>query len=229
MMPTFGPRTSSSTMTRAPRPSGFILRPGSTEHKRVPRAFFRRTIKLGDEPLRLAGMQLYGDTHIKVFVNGKLVGEQFARQNLSAPVKPLLLRIYDIKGLLKPGENVIAVEARNYGTERPNLEPGGPPRCAGFHFYGEIVDRDGRVQPVAFGPSVESGRPRVARLDGGRFRRFVVAIGPGRIPIRPSGSRIPISRRESPASGTGVDWPRFPSGTFAVRQNATTGLESSRL
>jgi hexosaminidase len=91
---------------------------------------------------------LYGDTHIKIFVNGQEVGEQFARQNLSAPVKPLLVRIYDIKPLLKPGENVIAVEARNYGTEHSGLEPGGPPRCAGFHFYAEITDADGKLQTV---------------------------------------------------------------------------------
>ena len=63
-------------------------------------------------------------------------------------MKPLLVRIYDIKSLLRPGENVIAVEARNYGTEKPDLEPGGPPGSAGLHFYGEIVDRDGRIQPV---------------------------------------------------------------------------------
>jgi len=130
-------------------PAQWIYHPaGFTEHKRVPHAFFRRSFKLGEEPPRLAGMQLYGDTHIKVFVNGKLAGEQFARQNLSAPVKPLLVRFYDIKPLLKPGENVIAVEARNYGTEKPNIEPGGPARCAGLHFDGEIVDREGRVQPV---------------------------------------------------------------------------------
>jgi len=143
-------RASQDKFAYDPRtPAQWIYHPaGFTKHKRVPHAFFRRSIKLGEEPPRLAGMQLYGDTHIKVFVNGKLVGEQFARQNLSAPVKPLLVRIYDIKPLLKPGENVIAVEARNYGTEKPNIEPGGPARCAGLHFYGEIVDRDGRVQPV---------------------------------------------------------------------------------
>ena len=59
-------------------PAQWIYHPaGFTEHKRVPHAFFRCSIKLGEEPPRLAGMQLYGDTHIKVFVNGKLVGEQF--------------------------------------------------------------------------------------------------------------------------------------------------------
>jgi len=144
-------RASHNQFAYDPRPAAqWIYHPaGFKEHKPIQHAFFRRSIKLADEPLQRAGMQLYGDTHIKIYVNGQLVGDQFARQNLSAPVKPLLVQIYDIKPLLKSGENVIAVEARNYGTERPNLEPGGPSRCAGFHFYGEIVDHEGKLQTIA--------------------------------------------------------------------------------
>lgn len=142
-------RAAHDVFTYDPRtPAEWIYHPaGFAEHKQVPHAFFRRSFKLGDEPLKLAGMQLYGDTHIKIFVNGREVGEQIARQNLSAPVKPLLVRIYDLKPLLKPGENVIAVEARNYGG-KANLEPGGPSRCAGFQLYGELVDQQGRTQRV---------------------------------------------------------------------------------
>jgi hypothetical protein len=130
-------------------PAEWIYHPdGFKKHEHVQHAYFRRSLRLGDGDLRRAGIQLYGDTHIKIFVNGQPVGEQFARQNLSAPVNPLLVRIYDIKPLLKPGENVIAVDARNYGTERPNLEPGGPSRCAGFNLYGEIVGPDDHMEAV---------------------------------------------------------------------------------
>jgi hypothetical protein len=132
-------------------PSQWIYHPaGFTEGRAIRHAFFRRTIEIGGSPPRRAGIQLYGDTHIKIFVNGQPVGEQFARQNLSAPVNPQLVKIYDIRPILKPGRNVIAIEARNYGTEKANLEPGGPARCAGFHLYGEIVDGegDGRVRTI---------------------------------------------------------------------------------
>jgi hypothetical protein len=134
-------------------PSQWIYHPsGFKEHRPVRHAFFRRLVTLGDEPPARAGIQLYGDTHIRIFVNGRLVGEQFARQNLSAPVNPQLVRIYDIKPLLVAGKNVIAIEGRNYGTEKENLEPGGPSRCAGFHLYGEIVERDGRARSILSDP-----------------------------------------------------------------------------
>ena len=127
-------------------PAKWIYHPQSfTKNKsgkknRVQHAWFRKTIQLGNEPVTRAGIQLHGDTHLKIFVNGNQVGEQFARRNFSAPVNPQLVKIYDIKSLLKSGKNVIAVEAHNYGTTQLSLEPGGPSRSGGFHFWGEIQE-----------------------------------------------------------------------------------------
>ena len=95
-----------------------------------------------------AGIQVHGDTHVKIYVNGAELGEQFARRNLSAPVNPKLLVVYDIKPHLRDGENVIAVDARDYGTLNAELEPGGPARSGGFHLYGEIRDTHGKVRPI---------------------------------------------------------------------------------
>ncbi len=57
--------------------------------------------------------------------------------------------VYDIKPHLRQGENVIAVDARDYGTTNAELEPGGPRRSGGFHLYGEIRDTSGNVQPIS--------------------------------------------------------------------------------
>jgi hypothetical protein len=114
----------------------------------VQHGYFRKTLKLDPREIASAGIQVQGDTHVKIYVNGTQVGEQFARRNLSAPVNPKLLAVYDIKPLLREGDNVIAVDARNYGTAQPELEPGGPLRSGGFHLYGEIRDKSGKAQPI---------------------------------------------------------------------------------
>ncbi len=83
-------------------------------------------------------IQLFGDTHIKVYVNDVFVAEQFVRRNLSAPVNPRLLQLHDIKQYLETGSNILMVEASNYGGQNQGLEPAGPDRAGGFYLYGEI-------------------------------------------------------------------------------------------
>ncbi len=123
-----------------PRPaSAWIYHPDAASGKPVQQSYFRKTFTLDSREVASAGIQVQGDTHVKVYVNGTQVGEQFARRNLSAPVNPKLLAVYDIKPQLKDGENVIAIDAHNYGTINPDLEPGGPARSAGFHLYGKFA------------------------------------------------------------------------------------------
>ena len=71
--------------------------------------------------------------------------EQYFRRNLSAPINPNLMRVYNIAPYLQAGTNIIAVWARNYGSENKNLEPDGPARCAGFHLYGEVAAGTGEI------------------------------------------------------------------------------------
>lgn len=131
-------------------PAHWIYHPdGFAQGKHVQDAYFRKTFDIHKSDIVRAGLQLQGDTHIKVFVNGYQVGEQFVRRNLSCPVNPRLLVVYDILPQLVDGKNVIAVEAHNYGTENAELEPGGPARCGGFHLYGEVVDRAGVKHALA--------------------------------------------------------------------------------
>ncbi|HEY4310672.1 MAG TPA: glycoside hydrolase family 20 zincin-like fold domain-containing protein [Pirellulales bacterium] len=142
-------RAATGVFAYDPRPAaGWIYHPDAFAGRPVEHAWFRKVLKLDPHDVAAAGIQVHGDTHVKIFVNGTQVGEQFARRNLSAPVNPKLLAVYDIKPYLRQGENVIAVDAREYGTNNPDLEPGGPERSGGFHLYGEIRDRDGHVQPI---------------------------------------------------------------------------------
>jgi hypothetical protein len=136
-----------------PRPKADWIYHPDAFAKPVEHAYFLKTLKLDPREIASAGIQVQGDTHVKIYVNGRQIGEQFARRNLSAPVNPKLLVVYDIKPHLVPGENVIAVDARDYGTMNPELEPGGPVQSGGFHLYGEIRDKTGKLQPIASDPS----------------------------------------------------------------------------
>ena len=129
-------------------PAEWIYHPDAFSGRPVPHAWFRKVLKLDPQEIASAGIQVQGDTHVKIFVNGTPIGEQFARRNLSAPVNPKLVAVYDIKPHLRLGENVIAIDAREYGTTQPELEPGGPDRSGGFHLFGEIVDSHGNVEPI---------------------------------------------------------------------------------
>lgn len=110
----------------------------------APDAYFRKVFEAPRDVLR-ANIEVQGDTHLIVYLNGKRLGEQFARRNLSAPVNPQLVQLYDLKPHLVEGPNVLAIEAHNYGTENENLDPGGPRFCGGFFLYGEIVPKEGET------------------------------------------------------------------------------------
>lgn len=135
-------------------PASWIYHPaGFDERKKIPHAGFRKKFSIKRKDLVHAAIQLHGDTHVIVSINGHRLGEQFARRNLSAPVNPLLLRLYDLTSLLEEGENVLSVEARVYGSENRNLEPGGPVGCAGFHLFGEVTLKNDQKIRLSSNPS----------------------------------------------------------------------------
>jgi hypothetical protein len=80
---------------------------------RVPKAYFRKAISLSTLPSS-AKIQLIGDTHAKLWINGTEVGEVFARRSLSLVVEHERVKMWEVGSMLKPGENVIAVEVANY-------------------------------------------------------------------------------------------------------------------
>lgn len=105
------------------------VRTGNKENPgvRVPQAYFRKTFSVNQMPSS-AKLQLMGDTHVKVWVNGAEVGEVYARRSLSLIVEHSRMKMWDIASLLKQGDNVIAVEAVNY-SERGS---------AGVNIYMEL-------------------------------------------------------------------------------------------
>jgi hypothetical protein len=79
----------------------------------VPRAFFRKEFVLTQSPAS-AKIQLIGDTHARLWVNGKELGEVSARRSLSLLVEHQRVKMWEAGPLLKQGENVIAIEVVNY-------------------------------------------------------------------------------------------------------------------
>lgn len=93
----------------------------------IPRALFRKVFAL-NQPVSNAKVQLIGDTHARLWVNGVEVGEVFARRSLSLIVEHQRIKMWDVTSLLKPGDNVIAVEVANYNAFG----------SAGVNVYGEL-------------------------------------------------------------------------------------------
>ena len=72
------------------------------------------------------------------------MGESLGRWSLSSIVHQSRAKIW--KPYLGPGENVIAIEARNFDSARRDRQ--GPDCSAGVNLYGEIVYQGGNVQKV---------------------------------------------------------------------------------
>ncbi len=103
---------------------------------RVPKAYFRKVISLGQLPTS-AKIQLIGDTHAKLWVNGVEMGEVYARRSLSLTVELQRVKAWDFASMLKPGDNVIAVEVANYDRFG----------SAGVNVYAELKSA-GRTQTI---------------------------------------------------------------------------------
>jgi hypothetical protein len=104
----------------------------------VPRAFFRKAFVLSQSPAG-AKIQLMGDTHARLWVNGKELGEVYARRSLSLLVEHQRVKMWEAGPLLKPGENVIAVEVANYNRFG----------SAGVNVYGEVKTSQGTTKIVS--------------------------------------------------------------------------------
>ena len=101
----------------------------------VSRAFFRKEFVLSQSPTT-ATIQLIGDTHARLWVNGKELGEVYARRSLSLLVEHQRVKMWEAGPLLKPGENVIAVEVANYNRFG----------SAGVNVYGEVKSSRGVIK-----------------------------------------------------------------------------------
>lgn len=113
--------------------SQWIYHPQANPGKRdssvfqAPRSSFRKLFLLTQPPSD-AKVQIIGDTHARLWVNGVEVGEVFARRSLSLLVEYQRVKMWDVTSLLKPGDNILAVEVANYNSFG----------SAGFNLYGEL-------------------------------------------------------------------------------------------
>jgi len=90
------------------------------------------------KPVEKAILQAIGNDHLRVFVNGKLVGEVYARPCLSIRVEKQRIRTWDVTTLLRRGRNVLAFEAANYD----------PNDVASGNLYLWVKFADGTTQTV---------------------------------------------------------------------------------
>ena len=82
-----------------------------------------------------AYLQLIGDSHAKLYINGKYIDEVFARRSLSLVVEYKRFLYLDITDYLKSGKNKIVVKAESYSGRVG----------AGFNLISEIKTDDKRV------------------------------------------------------------------------------------
>ncbi len=101
----------------------------------VPRAFFRKELVLSQSPVS-AKIQLIGDTHARLWVNDKELGEVYARRSLSLLVEHQRVKMWEAGPLLRPGENVIAIEVANYNRFG----------SAGVNVYAELKSSQGTTK-----------------------------------------------------------------------------------
>lgn len=120
--------------------SQWIYHPTGNPRKRdtlatqVPRAYFRKTFLL-DDTTTSAKLQLIGDSHAKLWINGNELGEVYARRSLSLTVEHQRVRVWHLSGQLRKGANVVAIEANTYDTSPSQWQFVG---TAGFNVYGEL-------------------------------------------------------------------------------------------
>ena len=104
----------------------------------APRAFFRKELLLNQTPSS-AKIQLIGDTHARLWVNGRELGEVYARRSLSLLVEQQRVKMWEVGPLLRPGENVIALEVVNYNRFG----------SAGVNVYGEFKTSQGTTKLIS--------------------------------------------------------------------------------
>ncbi len=105
-----------------------------TTAMQVPKAYFRKTIVL-DDTTTSAKLQLIGDSHARIWLNGNELGEVYARRSLSLSVEHQRVRLWHLGGQLKKGTNVIAIEANTYDISPTQWQFVG---SAGFNVYSEL-------------------------------------------------------------------------------------------
>lgn len=110
-------------------------------HPALPRAtghtFFRKTFDVAPG-FKSAFLQVAGESHAKIYLNGGFLGEVITDTHKRFRVDLAQVRMWNIGSALQAGKNVIALEVWNYR----------PGRDAGVNVYGELEYEFGRIEKI---------------------------------------------------------------------------------
>ena len=153
--------------------------PGKKDSAQVQKAYFRKIFN-APKTVRSATLQLIGDTHAKVSVNGKNVGEVYVRSSNSLSVEHQRIKMFSILPLLTDSANVIAVEVETFS----------PSGSAGVNVYCELELADGTVQKIMTDGSWKvadraSGNWTAASFNDSSWSNAAVKVFPS-VVIRPN-------------------------------------------
>ena len=89
-----------------------------------------------DDKIESAHLQIIADTFAKLWINGKEVDSVYTKRSGSLLIEQQRIKLIDVKKYLKPGENKILVEARNYYTAK----------TPGINITSKIVTQSGSIR-----------------------------------------------------------------------------------
>ena len=107
-------------------------------NKAFDKAEFKREFTINNQ-IENAQIQLIADTHAKLYINDKFVGEIYSRRSLSLLTEYDRILFLDVKKYFKKGKNKITIEAENYKGATG----------AGINFIGQIVTTNGSFEVLS--------------------------------------------------------------------------------
>lgn len=98
--------------------------------------YFRKIIDV-NQPVRKVVIQGIACEHMKISLNGEMIGEVKSRFSLSPLPINLRVKVFDVSEILKEGKNILAIEAYDYEGFK-----------GAINIYGQSVLKDGSVQQI---------------------------------------------------------------------------------
>jgi len=98
--------------------------------------YYKKIITL-DEDIKNAHLQIIAGTFAKIFINGEYLGYVITRHTLNYVILENNIKIFNLKGFLHKGKNLIAIENKDY--------TGG---VAPLNIYGKIEFKSGQTREI---------------------------------------------------------------------------------
>jgi hypothetical protein len=107
---------------------------GNKEGGYYPKSVFSKEIKISGNILN-AHLQLMGDSYAKLYINGDLIDEVYARRSGSLYTESKRIKYIDISKYIRSGNNVFEVRAESFSSNP----------AAGFNLIAEIQTDEGNI------------------------------------------------------------------------------------